>query len=214
MWSARHRNGPTTAGTAIYYKARRPTARHRRAAIAVGASPAAVPGSAIQTSPTLTRAAARPAQAPGTGLTGSGSPGHLALRADLDREPDLRSMTAVRPMRRPGPRFATAALRPTPAVSFAQEAGAAGWLGECDISVSLLPSPFATVRQEGANTGRLRWLVRSPVAPRALLRQTQLATLARRINRGVGAVVDIWTSRFERSRESPLEFGNRRAWVN
>jgi hypothetical protein len=42
----------------------------------------------------------------------------------------------------------------------AQEAGAPGWLGECDISVSLLPFAFAPVRQEGANSGH------SPIAGR------------------------------------------------
>jgi hypothetical protein len=41
-----------------------------------------------------------------------------------------------------------------PAGCCAQEAGAPGWLGECDISVSLLPFPFAPVRQEGARTDR------------------------------------------------------------
>ncbi len=50
----------------------------------------------------------------------------------------------------------------------AQEGGAPGWLGECDISVSLLPFPFAPVRRKAIGAILQAKFVRCPIQLNAL----------------------------------------------
>ena len=78
-WSATSGSGRRIVGTPVT-KARRPMARHGRAAIATAASSAAVPGTAIQTTSARRTAAGSPPSA-GATTSASGSPGRLPLKS-------------------------------------------------------------------------------------------------------------------------------------